>query len=84
MAAAVQRDLGRYRPGQDPRPDPSIHYRNAYLYPNGDLLAIYEAAGDTPWGYGLYKMDKDSRLIWKYWRARITIWMSPPTATSMF
>jgi Arylsulfotransferase (ASST) len=29
-------------------------------------LAIYEALGDTPWGYGLAKMDKDSRLIWKY------------------
>ena len=51
---------------KDPRPDSMIHYREAYLYPNGDLLAIYEAVGDTPWGYGLAKMDKDSRLIWKY------------------
>jgi hypothetical protein len=51
---------------KDPRPDSMIHYRSAYLYPNGDLLAIYEAVGDTPWGYGLAKMDKDSRLIWKY------------------
>ena len=49
-----------------PRPDEMIHYNKAYLYPNGDLLAIYEALGDTPWGYGLAKMDKDSRLIWKY------------------
>jgi outer membrane protein assembly factor BamB len=49
-----------------PRPDSMIHYNKAYLYPNGDLLAIYEALGDTPWGYGLAKMDKDSRLIWKY------------------
>jgi hypothetical protein len=51
---------------KDPRPDSMIHYRTAHLYPNGDLLAIYEAVGDTPWGYGLAKMDKDSRLIWKY------------------
>jgi Arylsulfotransferase (ASST) len=51
---------------QRPRPDEMIHYNKAYLYPNGDLLAIYEALGDTPWGYGLAKMDKDSRLIWKY------------------
>jgi hypothetical protein len=49
-----------------PRPDSMIHYHKAYLYPNGDLLAIYEALGDTPWGYGLAKMDKNSRLIWKY------------------
>ncbi|MEM7021163.1 MAG: arylsulfotransferase family protein [Pseudomonadota bacterium] len=27
---------------------------------------IYEGVGDTPWGYGLVKMDKDSKLIWKY------------------
>jgi len=49
-----------------PRPDEMIHYNRAHLYPNGDLLVIYEALGDTPWGYGLAKMDKDSRLIWKY------------------
>jgi hypothetical protein len=36
------------------------------MYPNGDLLAIYEAAGDTPWGYGLVKIDKNSHVKWKY------------------
>jgi outer membrane protein assembly factor BamB len=51
---------------RNPRPDSMIHYNRAHLYPNGDLLAIYEALGDTPWGYGLAKMDKDSRLIWSY------------------
>jgi hypothetical protein len=49
-----------------PQPDTLIYYRKAHLYPNGDLLAIYITAGDTPWGYGLVKMDKDSRVIWKY------------------
>jgi outer membrane protein assembly factor BamB len=51
---------------KNPKPDAMIYYRKAHLYPNGDLLAIYEALGDTPWGYGLVKMDKNSRLIWKY------------------
>ena len=51
---------------KEPQPDSLIYFRKAHLYPNGDLLAIYEAAGDTPWGYGLVKMDKDSRPIWKY------------------
>jgi Arylsulfotransferase (ASST) len=49
-----------------PQPDSLIYWRKVHLYPNGDLLAIYEAAGDTPWGYGLVKIDKDSRVIWKY------------------
>ena len=50
----------------NPQPDDLIYYRKAHLYPNGDLLVIYEGVGDTPWGYGLVKMDKDSKLIWKY------------------
>jgi hypothetical protein len=33
------------------------YFRRAYLYENGDLLAIYE-------GLGLVKLDKDSNLIW--------------------
>ena len=49
-----------------PQPDSLIYWRKAHMYPNGDLLAIYEAAGDTPWGYGLVKVDKDSNVIWKY------------------
>jgi hypothetical protein len=36
------------------------------VYPNGDLLAVYVAAGDSPWGYGLVRLDKDSQLVWKY------------------
>ncbi len=38
----------------------ATHYwRRAYLYPNGDLLAIFE-------GVGLIKVDKDSKLLWSY------------------
>jgi outer membrane protein assembly factor BamB len=51
---------------KDPRPDQYIFYHKAVLYPNGDLLAVYEAVGDTPYGYGLVKMDKNSRPIWTY------------------
>ncbi len=49
-----------------PQPDSLVYWDKVYLYPNGDLLAIYEAAGDTPWGYGLVKIDKDSHVVWKY------------------
>jgi hypothetical protein len=53
-------------PVQDPQPDAYIYWRKAMVYPNGDLLAIYVAAGDSPWGYGLVRIDKDSKLVWKY------------------
>ena len=50
----------------NPRPDAFIHIEKAHAFPNGDLLALYTAIGDTPWGYGLVKMDKDSNVLWKY------------------
>ncbi len=43
-----------------PLPSPRYsaeHWRNAYLYENGDVLAIFEGAG-------ILKVDRDSRLIW--------------------
>jgi hypothetical protein len=53
-------------PISDPQPDEYIYWNKAHVYPNGDLLAVYVAAGDSPWGYGLVRIDKDSKLIWKY------------------
>lgn len=35
------------------------YWRRVYVYPDGDLLAIYE-------GLGLIKLDRDSRLLWAY------------------
>ena len=49
-----------------PQPDARVYFRKAHLYPNGDLLVIYEGIGDTPWGYGLVKLNKNSEVIWKY------------------
>ena len=49
-----------------PQPDAMILLDKARLLPNGDLLAIYAAAGDTPWGYGMVRMDRDSNVIWSY------------------
>ena len=43
-----------------------IYWRHPYLYPNGDLIVVILGFGDTPWGYGLVKLDKDSKIIWKY------------------
>ncbi|RKZ41104.1 MAG: hypothetical protein DRQ49_06125 [Gammaproteobacteria bacterium] len=49
-----------------PVSDDFIYWRKAYLYSNGDLLVVYRSVGDTPGGYGLVKMDKNSKVIWKY------------------
>jgi hypothetical protein len=38
----------------------------ATVLPNGDLIAQYSALGDTPYGYGILKMDKDSKILWTY------------------
>ena len=35
------------------------HWRRAHLYPNGDVLAVFN-------GMGLIKIDKESRLLWAY------------------
>jgi hypothetical protein len=51
---------------EDPLPDDTIHWFRGRLYANGDLLAVYHAGGDTPYGYGLVKVDKDSKLLWAY------------------
>lgn len=52
--------------GREAQSDKLIYFRKAVMYPNGDLLAIFVGAGDTPWGYGLVKLDANSNVIWKY------------------
>jgi hypothetical protein len=49
-----------------PIPDSNIYLRKAKLYPNGDLLVIYDGVNDTPHGYGLVKLNRHSQVIWKY------------------
>lgn len=50
---------------RDPVPDAQAYFNKARVLPNGDLLAIYIGVGDSPYGYGLVKLDKSSNLIWK-------------------
>ena len=49
------------------RPDERyVYWRKARLMPNGDLVVIVVEAGTTPWGLGLIRIDRDSRIVWKY------------------
>jgi hypothetical protein len=49
-----------------PRSDALIFWDKARLLPDGGLLVLYESAGDTPWGYGMARIDRDSRLVWSF------------------
>jgi hypothetical protein len=51
---------------KDPQPDALVFLRKVHVYPDGDLLALYEAAGHFPSGYGLVRVDKTSRPRWTY------------------
>jgi hypothetical protein len=37
-----------------------------HLYPNGDLLVVFHSLERSARGYGLAKVDKDSKLLWSY------------------
>jgi len=46
--------------------DINIYIFSFHLFRNGDLLVVYQAYDDTPYGYGLAKVDKDSKVLWRY------------------
>jgi hypothetical protein len=50
---------------QDPLPDEPVHWDNCHVYPDGALLALCSRGGDR-YGYGLMKLDKNSKLLWAY------------------
>jgi hypothetical protein len=51
---------------KQPQPDSHVYFRKAMVYPNGDLLVVYEGVGDTPYGYGVVKLDRNSEVLWSY------------------
>jgi len=52
-------------PEKKPRPA-KVAWEYAHVYPNGDLLALVIDHGHTPIGCCLVKIDKNSKVIWKY------------------
>jgi len=50
---------------RDPVPERAIHFRSVRALPGGDIVAVYEGMGDTPYGYGLIRLDWDSNVVWK-------------------
>lgn len=51
---------------QGPAPDTWHYWKPAYLFPNGDLIAIVDRMHSTPEGVALIKLDRQSRPIWVF------------------
>lgn len=58
-----------WQPGRgidDPQPDPFVYFRHAEVMSDGGLLALYEGVGDSPYGYGMVRLDRESNVVWSY------------------
>lgn len=51
---------------QDFRKLSNITVNDAYLFPNGELISVVSTEYETPWGLGVVKVDKNSKIIWFY------------------
>jgi hypothetical protein len=52
-----------------PIDDVTVYLNDGHIYPNGDLVAVVEgpiSPRNASNGFGLVKLDKDSRVLWKY------------------
>jgi len=60
------RTLWQKAPHVSPQvPDRFIIVRRTHLFPNGDLLALYETPVSSPQGCGLARLDCNGEAIWK-------------------
>lgn len=50
----------------NPLPEHKLHWSDAHLFPDGDLIGMFTGEGDTPYGYGLVKLDADNEIVWTY------------------
>ena len=49
-----------------PVKDTFVTFFGCHLFPNGDLLAVLHGVEQMTSGYGLVKLDKDSKILWSY------------------
>lgn len=49
-----------------PKPSTFTTYRDVKVNSDGSLLVSFSTLGKTPYGYGLAKIDKHSKVIWRY------------------
>lgn len=46
-------------------PEETIYWHTAKLFPNGDIIAVYQGINQLPYGGGIARLDKDSKVVWK-------------------
>ena len=46
--------------------DSLVCFFDCHPFPNGDLLVVFQGVEQLAHGYGLAKLDKDSKLLWRY------------------
>ena len=51
---------------KDRLPDTAMHWFACHLFPDGELLAVYHSDGMSPYGCGMVKLDRKSKLLWAY------------------
>jgi hypothetical protein len=49
---------------REPVKDSLVYPFACHLYPNGELLVVFQGPGNPFYGYGLVKLDRDSTVIW--------------------
>jgi len=42
----------------------AFSWRYGEIFPNGDIIVVVKAHGATPYGYGLVRLDKNSKVVW--------------------
>lgn len=47
-------------------PDALIHITAAHVFPGGELIAVYEAEFDSPYGYGVARLERSGKVLWRY------------------
>jgi hypothetical protein len=51
---------------KDPVPDEKVYFCSGRLFADGRLLVVFQASGDTPYGYGLAMLDRNSNVLWTF------------------
>ena len=46
--------------------DSEVCFFASHLYGNGDLLVVFHGLSETAVGYGLAKLDRNSKVLWRY------------------
>jgi hypothetical protein len=60
-----------------PQTDTHVYIEKALLFPNGDLLAVYVAVGDTPWATASSRWTGTRTSSGSTWPTLTTTWTSP-------